>query len=285
MRSTGLTRRRTLRLAGLAAVLLPALSGCAFDRNNFSWVPRFGWPSGVTAQSPRILALWQGSAIAALIIGFFVWGLIFFACFAFRKRGDKLPRQVRYNLPIEVLYTVVPFAIIGVLFYYTAIDESYEDKLTAHPDVTVGVVGFQWNWQFNYVDADNNPNNDVQVTGRPGAPPVLVLPTNRTIRFIETSPDVIHSFFVPAFLFKRDVIPGRHNEFELTITKPGSFVGRCAELCGTYHDQMNFQVRAVSPAAYAQFMQRERTAALQAAARRGGGAGADSRSDFSETGR
>jgi cytochrome c oxidase subunit 2 len=141
-----------------------------------------------------------------------------------------------------VLYTVIPFVIIAVLFYYTAISENKVNKMEPNPDVTVGVVGFQWNWQFNYV------GDNVQVTGRPGEPPKLVLPTNRTIRFVETSPDVIHSFWVPAFLFKRDVVPGRDNQFEITITRTGNYIGRCAELCGVDHDRMDFFVQVLSPA-------------------------------------
>jgi cytochrome c oxidase subunit 2 len=77
-----------------------------------------------------------------------------------------------------------------------------------------------------------------------------VLPTGRPIRFTETSPDVNHSFYVPAFLFKRDVIPGRANTFEITLRKEGTFIGRCAELCGEKHAFMNFSVRVVSPQAY-----------------------------------
>jgi hypothetical protein len=80
--------------------------------------------------------------------------------------------------------------------------------------------------------------------------PILVLPTDRTIRFELASADVIHSFWVPEFLFKLDVIPGnengRNNVFEVTVEQEGSYVGRCAELCGTYHAFMNFQVTAVS---------------------------------------
>jgi cytochrome c oxidase subunit 2 len=81
--------------------------------------------------------------------------------------------------------------------------------------------------------------------------PVLVIPVNRTIRFVEHSEDVVHSFWVPEFLFKRDVIPfgtaltARDNQFEITPTQVGNYVGRCAEFCGTYHSQMNFEVRVV----------------------------------------
>jgi len=240
---------RVGRLTGLAVVVAVLTSGCKLST--------FGLPHPITPQGERVASIWTGSWIAAFAVGAGVWGLIFVAVVRFRKRSDELPSQVRYNLPVEVLYTVVPFIIVAALFYFTARDESYLDRTTAHPAVTIGVIGFRWNWQFRYIDA-NDPNKVVgQVTGRPGEPAQLVLPTDRSIRFIETSPDVIHSFWVPEFLFKRDVVPGRTNQFEISkITRTGTFVGRCAELCGTDHDRMNFQVKVVPPAEYDAMMQR-----------------------------
>jgi cytochrome c oxidase subunit II len=189
---------------------------------------------------------------AAAVVGLAVSFLILYAAVRYRRTSDKLPRQVRYNLPIEVLYTVVPFVIIAVLFYYTTITQNVVNDLTPEDEdgseVNIGVVGFQWNWTFNYVD------DDVSVTGIPGQPPQLVLPTDTTIRFTETSPDVIHSFWVPAFLFKRDVIPGRANTFEVTINKEGEYIGRCAELCGEKHAAMNFSVLAVSQDEYESYI-------------------------------
>ena len=129
----------------LAGVLLLAATGCS--KND---IPRFGFPKPITPQGVRVLALWQGSVIAALVVGVFVWGLIFWCVFAYRKNSDELPRQVRYNLPIEILYTAIPLVIIGVLFFYTAVIENYEDKDTPHPGLTIGVIGYKWNWQFNY---------------------------------------------------------------------------------------------------------------------------------------
>lgn len=241
--STGSSWAARARLA-LVGLLVPLLiTGCDVKRA-FS----MGLPRPVTKQGSSVEELWVGAVIAALTVGVVVWALILWAAFAYRRRNDELPRQVRYNLPIEVLYTVLPFVIVAVLFYYTAVKETYVDKLSANPDVKVGVVGFQWNWQFNYV------GENVQVTGQPGVPPQLVLPVGKTVRFIETSPDVIHSFWVPAFIFKRDVIPGRINQFEVTITKPGTFIGHCAELCGVDHDRMNFSVKAVSDQEYRSYL-------------------------------
>ncbi|SNQ51217.1 putative cytochrome c oxidase subunit 2 [Frankia canadensis] len=242
------SRGRRLRLVGPLALVGLAATAC--DR------PNFGYPDGVTNHSPRLLNLWQGSAIAALVVGVIVWGMILYAVVAFRRRSDVLPRQVRYNLPVEILYTVVPVVVVASMFFYTARDESEVTKLSAHPDVTVDVIGFRWNWQFKYIDPGTGQTgpNQIEVTGRPGEPAVLVLPQGRSIRFVETSPDVIHSFWVPEFLFKRDVIPGRINQFELTVTKTGTFIGRCAELCGTDHDRMNFYVKVVPQDEYNKFI-------------------------------
>ena len=108
--------------------------------------------------------LWIAATIAALIVGVFVWGLIFWCIIRYRKRGDTLPVQTRFNMPMEVLYTVTPVLIVAVLFYYTAIVQTDVDKLSAKPDQTVEVVAFKWNWQFNYRDGVGEDANTVAST-------------------------------------------------------------------------------------------------------------------------
>jgi len=245
---------RLRRPVGLAVALVATVlfsAGCtareAYE-NSFS----LGFPQPATKEAEEIYELWLGSVAAAAVVGLFVSALILWAVFRYRRRTDELPAQIRYNLPVEVLYTVVPFVIIAVLFYYTTITQNIVNELTPEDeggaDVNIGVVGFQWNWTFRYDD------EDVQTTGDQRSPAELVLPTDTKIRFTETSPDVIHSFYVPAFLFKRDVIPGRANTFEIEITKEGEYIGRCAELCGEKHSAMNFLVRAVPMQEYEQYV-------------------------------
>ncbi|NUT35879.1 MAG: cytochrome c oxidase subunit II [Hamadaea sp.] len=249
-----------MSLGALAVGALAFLTGCdAYDVGKP--FDGFGWPQGgKTAQSGQMYEMWIWSVVAAFAVGFFVWGLIFWCTIAYRKRAGQteLPVQTRFNLPIEVLYTVLPFLVIAVLFYYTAVIQTNVNKVSANPDVTVEVVAFKWNWQFNYKtgpDTDTKASTVATTTGASDYIPVLVVPTGKTIRFEETSKDVIHSFWVPEMLFKRDVFPGNvRNVFEVTITEEGSYVGRCAELCGTYHSMMNFEVRAVSPEQYEQFL-------------------------------
>jgi cytochrome c oxidase subunit 2 len=207
-------------------------------------------PDPATVNAERILALWQGSWAAALATGAIVWGLIIWSVIFHRKRSDELPVQTRYNVPIEVLYTVVPFIIIAVLFYFTARDETKILELSENPDNTINVVGRQWSWTFNYLD------ESVWDAGTPADPPTLVLPEGESVRFELTSPDVIHSFWVPAFLFKMDVVPGRVNVFEITPSKQGRFVGKCAELCGVDHSRMLFNVEVVSSDAYDEHIER-----------------------------
>jgi cytochrome c oxidase subunit 2 len=246
------------KLRALRFALLPLLAllatGCTGEAAKWK---RGGWPEPVTDQGVKALNIWEGSLLASLIVGGIVLFMIVYAAIAFRRRHDaEIPRQVRYNLPIEVLYTFLPIVVVSVLFYFTAIVENSQDKINKDPALQVQVVGFQWSWQFNYVD------HGVSVTGRPGQPPTLVLPTNEEIHFHLVSPDVIHSFWVVPFLFKRDVIPGHPNEFEVTVTTPGTFQGRCAEYCGVDHDRMLFTVKALPKSSYDAWL----TSAKQAAA-------------------
>ncbi|GAA5074013.1 cytochrome c oxidase subunit 2 [Thermocatellispora tengchongensis] len=217
-------------------------------------------PESATRQGDIVQTLWNGSWIAALATGAVVWGLIIWACIFHRKKrfsDQELPPQVRYNLPIEILYTVVPIIMVAVFFYFTARDQNEINRITPNPDVTVKVEGFQWSWRFTTEYQGKTavetgvPVNDY----RDAKAPQLVLPVDQRVRFELESPDVIHSFWVPAFLFKRDVIPGVHNEFEIdTLDRPGIYAGRCAELCGVDHSRMLFSVKLVSQAEFDQYI-------------------------------
>jgi cytochrome c oxidase subunit 2 len=248
------SRRRTAlrRTAAVAAlpVLAFTLSGCA-GRVQDGFLPR-----AVTENGERVTTLWNGAWIAALAVGVLVWGLILWCVVAYRRRKDdtELPVQLRYNVPMEILYTVVPVFMIAVLFYYTQRDESALLDHSQKPDVTINVVAKKWSWDFNYVNADTyESGTQAELTGKPGAEeslPTLYLPVNQRVEFVLTARDVIHSFWVPAFLQKLDMIPGRVNKFQVVPTQTGDFKGKCAELCGDYHSQMLFNVKVVDQAAY-----------------------------------
>ncbi|MBY8876511.1 aa3-type cytochrome oxidase subunit II [Actinacidiphila acidipaludis] len=276
--------RRWLPRALAAGLVLATATGCSYKD-----YPRLGMPSPATEEAPRILALWQGSWAAALVTGCLVWGLIIWSVIFHRRSRTKIevPPQTRYNMPLEALYTIVPILVVAVLFYFTARDESKILDTSKKPQHVINVVGFQWSWGFNYVEnVDGNPATPVggvppnlreipankldmpagaegvydvgtpaskdPDTGLPG--PTLWLPEGQSVRFVLTSRDVIHSFWIIPFLMKMDVIPGHTNVFQVTPDKIGNFKGKCAELCGQDHSRMLFNVKVVTPAQYQQHL-------------------------------
>jgi len=234
-------RSKRLSLALLTGMSALVLAGCSKD----SELARLGMPVPATKEGPRIMSLWQGSWLAALLVGLLVWGLLIWAIVAYRRKaGDALPAQVKYNVPIEILYTVAPLLMVLALFYFTARDQTILTKVSNDQKHTVNVVGWRWSWGFNYLE------ESAYDVGTPAKRPTLWLPVNEKVKFELTSPDVIHSFWVPAFLMKMDIIPGRKNAFEVTPDRIGTFSGKCAELCGVDHSRMLFDVKVVTRAEY-----------------------------------
>jgi len=249
-------RRRGLRLAGLATVSAVALAGCQGQVSNGFM------PQAISDSGERVTDLWVGSWIAVLAVGVITWGLMLYAAVRFRRRkgDDTLPVQLRYNVPVELLYTIIPVFMVAVFFYYTARDEAALTDNSKTPDVTISVVAKQWSWDFNYVDSDVYETGvHTQLTGEEGTReqmPVLYLPVNQRVQFVLNSRDVIHSFWVPAFMTKLDMIPGKTNRLQIVPTQTGEFQGKCAELCGAYHSEMLFMVKVVSQEEYDQQMTR-----------------------------
>jgi cytochrome c oxidase subunit 2 len=253
--------RRWLPRAALFLALATLTAGC-----NSTTVENLGLRNPLTTQAKLIVSLWQGSWIAALCVGALVWGAILWSVIFHRKRGDALPHQVRYNLPIEILYTVVPFIMVGILFYFTARDENKITALSKHPDVVVDVTGWQWSWEFQYPQyAVKNSANGVTEVGymwngelgkasNTSKLPLMEIPEHETVRFNLNSNDVVHSFWILPFDFKRDVLPGHPNHFEVTPTSTlysgPDTIGRCSELCGLYHSRMLFRIKIVTPAQF-----------------------------------
>ena len=252
-------RSKVARVAALGLLGALTLSGCGAQEQGVQELFAIGWPQGITDQAQTMRDLWIGSTIAAMVVGVVVWALIAWAAIRYRKRGDELPRQTAYNLPLEIVYTIIPFIIIAVLFFYTVTVQNRVMERSEDPDVTIAVNAFKWNWQFVYPETtDANGGEPVSTVGDSTEIPILVVPVDQTIRFELASADVIHAFWVPEFLFKLDVIPGhengRDNVFEVTVREEGSYVGRCAELCGTYHAFMNFELRSVPAADYEAYL-------------------------------
>jgi cytochrome c oxidase subunit 2 len=242
----GLVRRGLLILAAFG---LLALAGCSAE--TVGELRRLGLPEPASDRAPTILDLWIGTWIAAGIVGVAVWGAIFYAAVRFKTRHNEMPPQNRYNLPMEILYTIAPFIVIGVLFYYTVLAQNRVVEEVAEPEVVVDVVAQKWSWTFNYKEADNPAvGSDVYEAGTINKTPTLYLPVGKPVRFNLTSPDVVHSFWVLPFYRKLDVIPGKINTIDMTPTEEGMFRGKCTELCGTYHSAMLFNVAVVPEEEY-----------------------------------
>ena len=234
------------------------LSGCSPEQEGS--IKRLAMPVASTKEAPMMHDLWVWSWLAAMITGVLVWGLIFYVAIRYHRRSeDEIPVQTRYNLPIEIFYTIAPVMMVIVFFYFTVDTQNKVRHTDGHPDQNVTVVGQQWSWTFNYnLDYDDKKKDYVPVSGEEvvhqggttAERPTLWLVKDQSVTFNLDSPDVIHSFWVPAFLFKMDVVPGRENHFTLTPTREGTFEGRCAELCGVYHSRMLFNVKVVDQATY-----------------------------------
>lgn len=250
----------------MAALVATAVTGCSAEAQR-GWMPGYDDGQQVTNQTERITSLWVGSWVAALLVGVAVWGLIVWCVTVYRKRKDDdvLPIQLRYHVPLEIMYTVIPVLMIGVLFYYTARDMSaLEDVTTEEPDVVVEVYGKQWSWDFNYLDEDVWDSGvhveDIGAEGNPETLPTLYLPVDQRVEFHLRSRDVIHSFWVPAFLYKKDMFPQSERTFQVVPTREGVYAGKCAEFCGEHHSGMLFNVAVVSQEEYEEHIEQLREA-------------------------
>ena len=255
------TRRGAWRwpVVGVAAAALT--TGCSqavTDDVQRGWLPGERDTTNIT---PLVENLWVGSWIAALVLGVLVWGLTIYCVVRYRRRKGEtsLPPQLRYNVPLEILYTVVPLFIIGVLFFYTARDELIIEERVDDPQVTVEVVGKQWGWDVNYTDADVYDTGIMAPQHADGIATgdeldevitTIYVPVDQTVEFVLRTRDVNHSFWVPAFSYKKDLIAGRTNYMSVTPQREGVYIGRCAEYCGEYHSRMLFKVAVVSQAEY-----------------------------------
>ncbi len=196
---------------------------------------------------------------AAMFVAVFVYGLIFYSIVRWRRRrddDDSLPPQFHKNTPIELTGVIIPLLMVMGLFYITFVREKVVDVLHPGPYAVVDVTGYRWSWQFRY------PGHGIVVNGGPNAPPTLVLPARRMTQINLYSLDVVHSFWVPAFLFKRDATPGYVMHFDLTPTRLGDYRGVCAEFCGLDHALMTFRVRVVPAPTYAEWLASGGTAAI-----------------------
>ena len=235
-------RHRGLRLRAIALLAVAlALAACT--------------QPPVTVEADRVQGLYNLFLVAAAGVFIVVAGLIGWNIVCYRSRGDQsLPVQTNTNLLLEIIWWALPTLLVIGLFVASAAVLNTNDARHPGSPLRVKVEGFQWQWRFTYLESR------VQLTGGPGSPPELVLPVGATIDFELVSDDVIHAFFIPSFLVKRDTVPGVDNHLQLTIDQPGTYTGQCAEFCGLLHDQMRFSIRAVSPLEFTAWLASQRAA-------------------------
>ena len=211
MRSSAIRSARALLVVG-AMLLVVACAGrpSGFEPGNEPAPGMFPVPP-VTTQGDATLGLYGLTFVIAVIVFLLVEGLLLFITIRFRRRSTdtELPPQTHGSNPLEILWTIVPTITVTFLFAAALIDLNKEDTTAAtdQPAVTIDVTGFQWQWTFAY------PDQHLSFTGTGRDGPVMALPVNEPVRIRLHSSDVIHSFYVPQFLYKKDVVPGRTNEF------------------------------------------------------------------------
>ena len=299
-------------LGGMVALGALALTGCEVaPPEAVSRVLDMGWPDPITPEGESMYNFWVWVWVTAWTIGIIMWALFLTAIVrwnrkAKEKKGEgEFPKQLQYNVPLELVLTGAPIIIVMVLFFFTVQTQTKVVALDKDPQVTVDVTGFQWNWKFGYqnvaaelsptgseydgtdaernaladessVDPEGVPNanpihgksmgdqsylnfNEIETLGTTEEIPVLVLPADTAIEFQLASGDVSHAFWVPEFLFKRDVYAHpeanqQQRAFQVESIEEGAFVGRCAEMCGTYHAMMNFELRVVPAEDFTEYM-------------------------------
>ena len=237
---------RPLLRALLFAPLTLLLTGCAK-------VSGLGFEEGLTSVNDISLSLWQGAWIAGAVVGVFTLILILWPAVFHRAKASKgeFPKQTQYNVPVEIAYTIIPFIIVAVLFYFTAVKETKIVEKTTSYTHEIKVEGIQWSWQFAY--PEGGPK--AVVTGTPAQPPTLYVPLGEKVRYTITSNDVVHGFWIPAFMIQMQNLPGVTNYLEFTANKLGTYPGRCNILCGRNHAQMLFTVKVVTPAEYKTYLE------------------------------
>ena len=263
--------KRRLRLAALPLGIATAviLAGCS-PTELHGYLPGFEneGDAPATNHTDMVAGLWVNSWIVLLAVGVITWGLMLWAMIAYRRRKGQtgLPVQLRYNMPIEIFYTTVPLILVLGFFAFTARDQAVLETQYDDPDVSIVAIGKQWAWDFQY-DGEDEANDDAvwsmgiqaQTDGAGNVDeaqlPTLYLPVDKSVKIKLESRDVIHSFWIIDFLYKKDLYIGRDNYWSFTPTREGTYAGKCAELCGEYHSMMLFNVKVVSEAEYDQYLE------------------------------
>ena len=261
----------------VAALLVAVLAACTPQQYQQGWLPG---EMGTSDIGDRITPFWVNSWILLIGLGVLVWSLVIWAAVVYRRRRNEkgLPRQLRYHMPIEAMFTVIPVILVAGFFAFTAREEAIIVENFAagenaaagqeQADVHIEVYGKQWAWDFNYLempgsqydggvyyqgiqaqperDADGNTTGEINTDELPK----LYVPVGANVLLDIKSRDVAHSFWVIDFHYKIDNIPGKTNQMSFVADREGVHIGKCAELCGEYHSMMLFELHVVSQEEY-----------------------------------
>lgn len=251
-------------VAGGVVVLLAVLVAAVF----LSGLGRSLYPpNAATTQAEDTRGLYDVVFALAVAIFIAVEGLIVWSILRYRRKpgDDELPPQTHGNNVVEVIWTLIPTVIVLFLFGISFQTLNTVDAVSSNPDIRIHAIASQFVWKFEYLDGSGNvvatqtvpeygTSSDCQTPSLTNpACGGMALPVGEKVQVTLDSPDVIHAWYVPRFLFKRDVVPGQHNTFEFTIDPADAgqtFGGQCAELCGIGHHTMLFTVIGLSPTDY-----------------------------------
>lgn len=256
-----LNRLKICRLVAILCAMVPAQFVLAAADN---W--QLNMYKGVTPISKDIYYLHMVAIVVCAIIGVVVFGVMIYSLVHHRKSKGYKPATFHENPRLEIIWSIIPFLIlVGLAVPATRVLMRMDD--TSQSDVTVKIVGYQWRWQYQYLDQGISffsnlatPYDQIQNKAEKGewylleVDKPLVLPVNKKVRILVTSNDVIHSWWVPELGIKRDAIPGFMYEAWAIIEKPGIYRGQCAELCGVNHGFMPIVVQAVSQEEFDQWV-------------------------------
>lgn len=231
----------------------------------------YNMPVGVTEISRDVHGLHMLIFGVCCAIGVVVFGVMIYSIIAHRKSVHPKPADFHESIKVEIAWTVAPFIIL-IAMAIPAAGTLIKMETSAPADITVKITGYQWKWHYEYLNEDvsfysklDEKSDHARQIGS-GINPAdvpnylldvdepLVLPVGKRIRFLLTSNDVIHAWWIPEFAVKKDAVPGFINEMWTKIDEPGIYRGQCAELCGRDHGFMPIVVRAVQPDVYEQWI-------------------------------
>ena len=242
----------SLNLLAFLAVSFPALAGEPKPTS-------LGLQDPASPNKERLVAF-HDDLLMWIITGIsvFVLALLVYVAIRFREKANPEPSKTTHNVPLEIIWTVVPIVILIIIAVPSFSLLYYLDR-TPNPEMTLKVSGYQWGWTYSYPDheiAEFNSDYIVDEELNTYIPDgqgrrlletynPIVLPTGKDIQILVTAADVLHSWTVPAFGVKKDAVPGRLNETWVHISKPGKYFGQCSEICGVRHAYMPISLYGV----------------------------------------